>query len=93
MRNNVGTCKGHGSYNMTQSFCPDVIVSKVDFSGKNFKCHYLENKAVHPPPPPRFLHEIQCRLHGIDNSEEKKRGFPCFGKVIYIYMTYIYFHQ
>ena len=42
MCNYVETCKGHGSYNVTQSFCPDVIVSKIDFSGKNFKCHYLE---------------------------------------------------
>ena len=89
-------CKGHGTYNVTQSFYPDVIVSKIDFSGANFKSDYLENKALHSPPPhppiPPILNEIQCRLYRLHDGEQKKGDFHFLEKLLYIVKD-IYCHQ
>ena len=38
-----------------------------------------------PPPPPHFLYETQCRLHGLHSSEEKKGGFHVLEK-LYTYI-------
>ena len=74
---------------MWHSFYPDVIVSKIDFSGANFKSDYLENKALHYPPHPPYFKWNSMSALSPTRWGTKKRGFPFFGKVTIYCERYI----